>query len=406
MDRDQFTSMLAFLASVPDPRQARGKRYPWELLLAIVCAALLSRHFNASAMAEWAAEHRQEISAWLGVTLRRTPSHSTLRRALRYLDIEALERQVAAFIQTLEQEESSETVVGADGQPLRGLAIDGKDVRGAGAHGEKVHLLSVVQHGSGDTLAQQQVGEKTNEIPAVLELLAGRDLRGTVITVDALNTQRATAELIIGQGGDYLMVVKKNQPTLYEDIETLFQSNLPPEASDRDRCSRPGKGHGRLERRTLACSSELGGYLDWPGATQVARRRCWRKETKSGEVSDEVSYAVTSLRRERAGARQLEALWRAHWTIENRDHYVRDETLQEDRCQMHKGNAPQALAALRNGLLAALRHHGWDNIAAATRHYGAFATRALAFINGNRPWIDRARAGRRRSAMASSLSVP
>jgi hypothetical protein len=92
---------------------------------------------------------------------------------------------------------------------------------------------------------------------------------------------------------------------------------------------------------------------------------------------------VTSLDRQQAGARRLEAFWRGHWTIENRVHYVRDVTLAEDRCQIHKGNAPRALAALRNALLTALRYCGWANIAAALRHYGAYASRALAFLAGH-----------------------
>jgi len=109
-------------------------------------------------------------------------------------------------------------------------------------------------------------------------------------------------------------------------------------------------------------------------------RRCRRTDTRSGKVSCETTYALTSLDRKQAAARQLEALWRGHWTIENQDHYVRDVTMLEDRCQIHKGNAPCVLAALKNGLLAALRYHGWTNIAAAIRHFAASAHKALAFL--------------------------
>ena len=107
----------------------------------------------------------------------------------------------------------------------------------------------------------------------------------------------------------------------------------------------------------------------------------------------EVTYGVTSLERGQAGAYQLEAFWRAHWTIENRGHYVRDVTLLEDRCQMHKGSAPRALAALKNALLAALRHCGWGNCAEAVRYYGAFACRALAFLAGFARWQAPVQAG-------------
>lgn len=383
MDHRKYTAFQVFLKAVPDPRQARGKVHGWHFLLLGICGALLSGQQTGTAIAEWVIVHAEEIAAFVGIRLRRRPSSATVRRALRYVDVEALERVIAEHNQALDKEDqTSGRVAGADGQPLCGWAIDGKEVRGAGAHGAKVHLLSMVQHGSGITLAQQEVQEKTNEIPAVPELLAKRDLRGKVITLDALNTQRATAERILGQGGDYLMVVKKNQPALYADIETFFRGTLLPQEDDRDTYAYSGKGHGRLETRTLACSSGLSGYLSWPEAEQVARRCCRRVDIKSGKVTSEVTYAVTSLDRKRAGARQLEALWRGHWTIENREHYVRDVTLLEDRCQMHEGNAPRALAALKNGLLAALRYRGWRNIAGAIRYFAVSAARALAFLTG------------------------
>lgn len=394
MDHEQYASFLPFLQLVPDPRKARGKRYPWLFLLVGVTAALLSGQVTGSAIAEWVAEHAREIAAFLRMKVPGAPSHSTMRRAVRYVDVEALERVVAEHGQALERESQAAGTVGAArSQPLRGQAIDGKEVRGAGAHGVKVHLLSIVRHGSGVVLAQQEVGEKTNEIPAVPELLAGRDLKGTVTTLDAMNTQRSTAQLIIDQGGHYVMVVKENQPTLYDDIKTFFGGTFLPQEDDRDTYTRSSKGHGRLETRTLSCSEGLSGYLGWPGAKQVAMRQCLRTVIGSGKASCEITYAVTSLARQQAGARELEAFWRGHWTIENKVHYVRDVTLAEDRCQMHKGNAPRALAALKNALLTALRYCGWTNIAAAVRYYGAYAQRALAFLAGLAHWPAPVQAG-------------
>lgn len=388
----QYTPLLAFLKAVPDPRKARGKVFPWEFLLLGVCAALLSGQQTGSAISRWIAEHAQAIAAFARVKLRLTPSHSTIRRALRNVGVEALEDAVTEHNEALDkQDQTAGTLIGADGQPLRGEAIDGKEVRGAGAHGVKVHLLSLVRHGSGTTLVQEEVAVKSNEIPAVPELLAGRNLAGTVITLDALNTQRATAQRILTLGGDYLMIVKENQPTLQADIETFFQATPPRQEDERDTYTYSGKGHGRLETRTLTCITGLDGYLNWPGAKQVVKRRCQRVDCKSGKVEAEVTYAVTSLDRRRAGARHLELLWRGHWTIENKSHHVRDVTMLEDQCQMHKGNAPRALAALKNGLLAALRYHGWDNIAAAISHYAASARRALTFLTGNALGKDPAR---------------
>lgn len=115
----------------------------------------------------------------------------------------------------------------------------------------------------------------------------------------------------------------------------------------------------------------------------MAQRRCQRLEVKSGKSGDRTSYAITSLAAQRAGAPQLEALWREYWTIENKSHYVRDETMGEDRCQIHKGDAPRALATLRNVVVAALRYHGWTNIARAMRYYNAHAKEAFAFLGAD-----------------------
>ena len=110
------------------------------------------------------------------------------------------------------------------------------------------------------------------------------------------------------------------------------------------------------------------------------RRTCERIEMTTGKVSREVTYGVTSLAPEEASAEEMEGLWRGHWGIENKVHYVRDETMGEDRGQMRRGQAAQALAALRNGLLSLLRSQGVTRIADALRHHGSSVEEALALI--------------------------
>ena len=118
----------------------------------------------------------------------------------------------------------------------------------------------------------------------------------------------------------------------------------------------------------------------WPGVQQVLRRESERVRLKTGEVTHAVTYALTSLRAEEATVEELAGLWRGHWAIENRRHYVRDVTLGEDACQMHVGAAPQALAAVRNALISLLRSDGWKNIAAGLRHFSTSVHDALQFI--------------------------
>jgi hypothetical protein len=142
---------------------------------------------------------------------------------------------------------------------------------------------------------------------------------------------------------------------------------------------------GRLEWRTLECSTALKCYVGWPGLGQVLRRTCKRILLSTGEVQMETHYGVTDLSRTLAGPQLLEQIWRGHGTIEDRWHYVRDETLGEDRGQTHMGSAPQALAALRHGILSLLRYHGWSNIAEANRRYDACPQKALQLLGGLSP---------------------
>jgi len=132
-----------------------------------------------------------------------------------------------------------------------------------------------------------------------------------------------------------------------------------------------------MDTHGLPCSTGLSTYLNWPRAKQVARRICRRVDCKTGKVSVEVTYVMTSLDQAPAGARKLETLWRAHWTIENKDHHVRDVTLFEDRCQTHTGTVPWAAGGPC--------HCGWTNIAAALRHCGASA-KSLGLCRRHRVW--------------------
>jgi len=376
MDAPQYSHLCAALTDVPDPRKRRGRRYPWPVLLTLIAAALVSGQQGVRAVGQWAAEHAEDLIPRLALP-GRVPSTATLRRALRAVDATALEERLARFAADLPAPAAPPAAPPA----WSGLAVDGKAVRGANRHGARVHLVSLVRHADGRVLGQVKVADKTNEIGAAPGLLAGRRLAGAVVTMDAQLAQRALAGQILGQGGHYLMIAKENQPELRAAIDRLFTEPPPPLASDRlARVATVGKGHGRLETRTLERSAALAGYLAWPGAQQALRRTCRRVIVATGEVQVETTYGVTSLPPESASAAAVEALWRGHWAIENKVHRVRDGTFAEDAWQVRTGAAPQALAALRNGLLNLLRALGWTNIADAVRHYGAYTQRALALL--------------------------
>lgn len=208
------------------------------------------------------------------------------------------------------------------------MAIDGKTLRCSARCGaDDAHLLSAFSQRLGVVLGQVAVPDKTNEITAIDDLLTRLVLTGWVVTMDALFTQTDIAQAIRDAGGDYLMEVKGNQPTLHNDLISLFAD---PDAAWVRAEERRMHG-GRIERRVLRASSELTGYSDWPGLAQAVcmERRVTAKAT--GETQTDVAYAITSLAPTLATPAQLLVLWREHWHIENKLHWIRDVTFDEDR---------------------------------------------------------------------------
>jgi predicted transposase YbfD/YdcC len=380
----QYSGMLEVFKQVPDPRKRPNRIYPWPLLWGLISAAMASACRTPAAIARWIKVHHDELLATLPPSVVRLPSEATVRRTLAQVDPGQLDLALTAMHQQEGAAPPSQTVADTSA-PLRGQAIDGKALRGVGRTGHPCQLVSLVAHGSARVLGQAEVARKRDERSAVPQLLDGRDLHGVVITVDALHTLKTTARLILEQRGDYLMVVKKNQGRLYEFLELLF--SLPAHPSDHEVWDQIGplseKGHGRLETRTLISGAAHIEDVDWPGVAQVMRRECERIELKSGKVTREVSYALTSLGVERASAAALERLWRGHWTIENRLHYVRDVSFGEDAGRAYTGSTAHALASVRNALLYLFRRAGWRLVPDALAHYGASVRRALSLVGLN-----------------------
>jgi predicted transposase YbfD/YdcC len=210
--------------------------------------------------------------------------------------------------------------------------------------------------------------------PAVL---AEVPLRGRVVTGDALYACRKMCRQVVEAEGDYLFIVKGNCAALYDDMRLLFDE--PPFGEQFDTALQTEKLKGRVETRELKASSALSDYLDWPGVTQVCQVR--RTTVRKGERSEETRYAITSLS---VGADELLRVVRGHWAIENRLHRVRDVTMGEDASQIRTGSAPEVMAALRNGILGALRLLKHDNIAAALRSI-AWQQRAVALVASRSP---------------------
>lgn len=220
--------------------------------------------------------------------------------------------------------------------------------------------------------------DKTNGITAVEAILQHLVLEGRIVTLDALLTQRHIAQTMVDKGGDYVMIVTENQPRLRADIELVF--TLPPVGDHQATARTVDLGHGRIEQRHLTTSEALVGYSDWPGLAQVFELGRHVMCQKTGQERVAGVYGVTSLRPERATPERLLALVRGQWQIEHKSHWVRDVTCDEDRSQVHCGNRPQVMAALRNTTIGLRRCAGYPNIAAACRRLAAQPLQALALI--------------------------
>ena len=365
--------LIEVFAAIPDFRKPRGKRHPLAAIFALACCAMLCGYRSYSAMAEWGHNYGARLAQALGFT-HDTPCAATLHTIFRRVNRAEVEAHLGAW---------ADSVVGslpaAPEAPEVAMALDGKTLRGSKKQGAPgTHLLSALAHHVGVTLAQHAVDDKTNEIAAVESLLCQLVLEGRIVTMDALLTQRPVAQTIVDKGGDYVMIVKENQPRLLADIELVF--TLPPLGDQQDTARTVDIGHGRIEQRNITTSKALVGYSDWPGLAQVFELGRHVITQKTGEERVEVVYGVTSLSPGRATPERLLALVRGQWQIENQLHWVRDVTFDEDRSQVRCGNIPQVLAALRNTAIGLLRWAGHTNIAAACRRLAAQPLQALALI--------------------------
>jgi predicted transposase YbfD/YdcC len=382
-----LSALYARLQSLQDHRDPRGVRYPLATVLIIAIIAKLADQELTRAIAEWARLRQAALCHLFGLKREQMPHPTTWSRILgAAVDPEQFEQVVGQFFAEAQ----------ADQPPPRGsivLALDGKTLRGTIplGHTRGTHLLAAYLPQEGLVLAQVEVDRKANEIVAAPRLLAQLDLRGMVVTGDALLAQRRLSAQIVEAGGDYLWIVKDNQPEVVDDIERLFTpppvapGHAPPRLAFTT-AQQAVKGHGRIEERRITVSSLLKGYTDWPYLEQVCKLE--RTVTDgTGRTTHEVRYALTSLPPRVADATQLLSNTRAHWGIENGLHYRRDASLHEDHSRVRFGHAPHVTAILNNTVIGLLLRQGVQNVAAARRAFAYRLDRALArLVYEPSPW--------------------
>lgn len=340
---------IQLLTHMPDPRHARGKRHQLPAILAVSVAAVISGATSLAAISAYAQDVGADLLQRLDLGSQ-VPSEPTIRRVIVGLDQGMFARICGAWTRIRAEQISGQLVI----------AVDGKTVRGARHHDTPApHLVAALTHDTGLVLGQVQVDAKTNEIPAMIDLLRLMDLEGVVVTADALHTQTNTANFITQAGGDFVLTVKANNPKLLAALKELSWKHVPA-------ITQVDRRHGRRVHRTVQ-AIEVPAWIQYPGTRQVLRVR--RTRTVKGKRHTEVVFLLCSKSMLQAQPGQVADWIQGHWHIENRLHWVRDVSFDEDRQQLRTGNGPAVMAAIRNLAITLLRLAGWDNIAEARRYH-------------------------------------
>jgi predicted transposase YbfD/YdcC len=246
----------------------------------------------------------------------------------------------------------------SDALKIKHVAIDGKTLRASGsAKLGPLHLVSAWATAQRLSLGQVAVDAKSNEITAIPALLELLDLRGALVTIDAMGCQKDIAAKIVAGGGHYALTVKDNHPHLLEDIQDAFATALDTNCAglEHDTYARRERGHGREEYRCYTVLHNTAGIrqcADWAGLTTIGL--CYSERTVAGKTTTEVRYFIGS---KRASAKYYGDGLRNHWGIENSLHWQLDVTFQEDRNRVSRRNAVENLALLRRLTLSLLQAH-------------------------------------------------
>ena len=362
-----------YLAEVPDPRSRHGRRHPLSAILALVCCAIMAGAKSSAAIGPWGQDQDIALMHQLGFT-RTPPKAGGIRKVLIALDVMAFEAVLTRWA-----EANLSPPIPPTPAPPEAFARDGKSVRGSFDGWERaVHRLSLMAHNSGLTRAQAAVphgvADKTHEHKTALRLLEGVDLKGRLVTGDALFCQRDLSQQVIdAQGTSCGSSRRTNRPSfrtsrrpsplrwkgLFPPRQRRFWEEAMATATTLD------QGHGRCERRTLKATTAWNAYRDWPGVAPVGQVES--VVVKDGTTTTKVRSFLTRVPRSEANAGQLLEWVRGHWSIENRSHSVRDVTRGEDASRVRTGSGPQVMAAVRNATIGFLRLTGATNIAEAIR---------------------------------------
>jgi len=328
-------SFLEHISDIEDPRIPGMTTYPLNEILLTVFIGMLCKLEDLEEIEDFCAIELAWLRRYLPFANGIAPAQ-TLRRTLARLEPRHLEKAFTHWAASLT--ERIRGVIAIDGKAVRGSK---QEADGAGA----LHLVSAWAHEAGLVLAQVAVDKKSNEITAIPELLEMLDCTGTIITIDAMGTQKAIADKIIAKGADYVLALKGNQETLVDDVKLYFAD--PVIAPTLQRHETVDSDHGRIEERTIVTADAA--WLaqmrpEWQGLKSIAAITEKRMIKKTGKTSIETRYFITSLP---SDPKLLAETVRAHWGVENNLHWCLDMAFREDESRMRKDHSPHNLATIR-----------------------------------------------------------
>lgn len=377
---DTAPSLLAVLATIPDPRKPSGLRHPLPAVLNLLVVATLVGMRSLEAVAQFARDHGAPLAHALGFRSARTPCKATLSNILRQLDCAAVEHALARWVRARCPDLGNQ------------LCLDGKSARAPATEAfpssTSWPLTRLMWPPSSPTSPSPTRPTSTrprrncwecSRAPArsspatpcsATATCAGRSPPGAARTCSRSRTTNPRCT------STSPACSPSRRPFPYQQARW---------ASERDAVTTTNKGHGRVDTRTLTATPALNKYLSaWPGVAQVFRLHRTRRFA-DGRVEQETAYGITSRRPGDAGASRLLDLNRAHWSIENNLHQVRGVAFGEDASRVRSGNAPQVLAALRNALIHLLTSANVPNLTAALRRFAVRPLDALRLLNVTPP---------------------
>ena len=343
---------------IQDFRKNRGRRYELHNLLSIFILAVIAGADDFVAIATFASSKKDFLTKHDLIQDNRLPSHDIFRYILMMLKKSELAQLLAIWLQNAVDNTSSiSSTLGHEDLASKMIHIDGKSLRATRRGNQHtrsaLQIVSAYCSNNGVTIGQQIIEKKSCEKTAIPQLIKLLDLQSTVVTIDAIASFKATAELIINKKADYLLALKKNNKHLFLEIESFFETFVNT-ALIVDIFSSEENAHGRYEKRTCQIISNLKYFPDVQGWKKLKSLICVEAiRTINNKTSVQKRYYLSSLE---PNAKILAHCIRKHWTVENELHWSLDVSFNEDKCKIRDKNAAANFAATRRFSLGLLKN--------------------------------------------------